>query len=560
MPTWSRIEGVSQGEAFTRPLGILESSLYFDTVCCGISDTLEQLTFEIPASESKLLSRDNVSRAWVAIKNLHPLLGASVHERSGLSGVDFVVDSARLNVIGEDEILYITLPSDEEASMLVEKILNGPRRLTNKQLHELWIISFPRTPSDPSTVCHQLFLHMAHYIHDGMAQNAIIRAFFDLLAHRSTPNMYNPKGSLQGRLALHLPIDDLHPALRYPKPRHRWRLAIAQVIHSNKMNALRGGHNLPHTLSPGAYTSPVTSQTCRVYFTKELTKRVLASCRHANVTLGQALPVLAQLAHTRILYRLHNQGLISELEWGHRITQPMHFSGPFNLRPFLDSEWLATGGANRVCAAISFYRNTLPRMPLAQQLDYGQMYPTFDALLSKARFLHRCQVAKQQTMNYFSHPLLTEFAHIMGRELLEKAKIHAQNWRVQSGDQKGATTAGADEKDIQPIPIHDYVESNMCSTVGDMGNMIPAHYPLNQNEETRLRVTSIRHYLRCRPAEFYLTSITYNQELQLLLFCDTGTYEEALVKEWLSNLKQAIEWYLGAALPEVESHIHMARL
>jgi hypothetical protein len=79
-----------------------------------------------------------------------------------------------------------------------------------------------------------------------------------------------------------------------------------------------------------------------------------------------------------------------------------------------------------------------------------------------------------------------------------------------------------------------------------MNKMVPTEYPLaHDSMPKRLRITSIRHYLRCRPAEFYITSMSYHQELQLIVFCDTRTYDEALVQEWLSNVGQATEWYLG---------------
>lgn len=39
MPAWTRIQGLNQSEAFTRPLGLLESAFYWDTVCSGISDS-----------------------------------------------------------------------------------------------------------------------------------------------------------------------------------------------------------------------------------------------------------------------------------------------------------------------------------------------------------------------------------------------------------------------------------------------------------------------------------------------------------------------------------------
>jgi hypothetical protein len=85
-----------------------------------------------------------------------------------------------------------------------------------------------------------------------------------------------------------------------------------------------------------------------------------------------------------------------------------------------------------------------------------------------------------------------------------------------------------------------------------LGPRVPAEYPLDGPPTLgRLRLTSFRHYLRCRPGELYLTSISYRHELQLVVFCDTRTYGEAMGREWMSNLGQAIEWYLGG--PDVQT-------
>ena len=97
-----------------------------------------------------------------------------------------------------------------------------------------------------------------------------------------------------------------------------------------------------------------------------------------------------------------------------------------------------------------------------------------------------------------------------------------------------------------------------------MNKTVPAEYPLEHSGATpnRLRITSIRHYLRCRPAEFYISSLSYHQELQLLVLYDTRAYNEALVREWLSNVGQAAEWYLGGIDLEMQTtdRTHAARL
>ena len=212
------------------------------------------------------------------------------------------------------------------------------------------------------------------------------------------------------------------------------------------------------------------SRTFRLKFSKSLSERILTGCREAGITFGHALSVLSQLAHARVSQRLYVQGALSEAEWNHQIRQPMHQSGPINLRPYLDQEWLSTGGAERVCMAVSFYRSTLPAMPVAREGSRVLENPPFDAFLSSARFFHRCRMVKKQTIDLLAHPLHTEFAHLLRPARLETSRSSALNWRAQSA----ATTEETQVKNTflsaaVPTPHpNEYVLSNMCSTVGDV--------------------------------------------------------------------------------------------
>jgi hypothetical protein len=219
--------------------------------------------------------------------------------------------------------------------------------------------------------------------------------------------------------------------------------------------------------------TPAVSRTLRLRLSKELSGRVLGTCRQAGITFGHALSVLAQLAHARVLHRLYAQGSLSETDWTHRIKQPMHQSGPFNLRAHLDKEWLATGGADRVCVAISFYRTTLPALPVARLLrDNSQVLenPPFQAMLSRGRFLHRCRMVKKQTSAFLTHPLLPEFSQIMRPARAETSRLIALDWRAQlaaatEGIQTGNRSLGLVS---QGSPDDEFVLSNACSTVGDV--------------------------------------------------------------------------------------------
>ena len=210
--------------------------------------------------------------------------------------------------------------------------------------------------------------------------------------------------------------------------------------------------------------TPPISRTLRLQISKELSRRVLKTCRQSGITFGHALQVLSQLAHARVLHRLYVQGLLSKADWADRITQPMHQLGLINLRPYLDQEWLAAGGADRVCTAISFSMSTLPTLPVARSLRDGSEVsetPPFDALLSGPRFFHRCRIVKEQASDFLGHSLLPEFAQIIRSARAKKSRLIALDWRAQAGGLSVGTA-------IRGLPADECVLSNACSTVGDV--------------------------------------------------------------------------------------------
>lgn len=45
--------------------------------------------------------------------------------------------------------------------------------------------------------------------------------------------------------------------------------------------------------------------------------------------------------------------------------------------------------------------------------------------------------------------------------------------------------------------------------------------------------------------ELYLGANMSNHRMHLFVFWDSNVYEERLVKEWLDEVRNATEWYLG---------------
>ena len=147
------------------------------------------------------------------------------------------------------------------------------------------------------------------------------------------------------------------------------------------------------------------------------------ACRVLGITLGGAIYVLSQVAFSRILYRRHTQGQLSDEEWERRRREPMYFTMPINYRPFLDHGWYKSGGALDVFCAISFNALSLPFMPTSTNTVDETGAPPFSALLSTARFMARAKTAQTQTVALLKHPLLHEF-HLLRLD---------QKWRQRRG-------------------------------------------------------------------------------------------------------------------------------
>ncbi|GJJ11420.1 hypothetical protein Clacol_005653 [Clathrus columnatus] len=529
MPTWTRIQG--QGTQFTRPLGVNECAFYWDTIYGGIADTASQFTVEsCQATASELFSPENVSGAWLLLKKLHPLLGASMHERDDGSWADFIVDEKRLHTLAKDELVFTNVRSEEEACNLVGQSMNGKPLLSNQLLSQLWIV-FQTENSPAGKATHHVVIHMRHSIMDGVAVYSMFKLFFDILARRSVPARYLPSLPLEEYLNRHPAVDDLNPSKKLSKASQRWRQAIATVMYNRRMLRMRGGYTLPQKNFEHTPSNPLKSKTFRCQLSKEQTRKILMVCRQKGITLGNAFPVLLQLAHAKLTHRLYAERLLTQSEWENKMVEPTYFGGPFNLRPYLNPEWFQNGGSARCCIAVSLYFTTLPRMPISR-LENGEVHgnPSFCSLLSKQQ---------RQSKQYFKHPLLVEFTQLLAHRVLQRSKILADRWRalLQSG-----------RNQLIDMYKPDLILANGCSTVGDLHALIPASYPLDGDKDDRISniyIKSVRPYLRCRPGELYLTSIGFNEQLTFILFVDLGQYDEHIVQEFFGYLVEGALWYLG---------------
>lgn len=203
----------------------------------------------------------------------------------------------------------------------------------------------------------------------------------------------------------------------------------------------QGGHTLPRKFSNATPTTPAQSGRIACVFTPEKSAAIIQRCRQMKVTFGNAYPVLAQAATTRVLCRRFLRGEISKEEWDFRRKEPMTTGGPLNLRPYLDRQWFEQGGSSNLCVSIGFFFHTLPFMPLgsASKLTSGDAMPSYAELLSPQRFLLRCSMVKKQAVALIKHPLFLDMLAVRGPLRLERIRKTAQEWRagkVQANDNR----------------------------------------------------------------------------------------------------------------------------
>lgn len=169
---------------------------------------------------------------------------------------------------------------------------------------------------------------------------------------------------------------------------------------------------------------------------------MIQSCRANGLTFGSVLPILGQIAMARVLCKRYLQGKISQGEWEFRKVEPMIDAGPLNLRPFLDPEWFKNGGATNASLAIGYYFYRLPFIPLgdAANLSSSASLPSHGDMLTKARFIYRCQTMKRNIADFMKHPLFFEMNEAWLPARLQRLRGIALAMRTGGANRDAATT------------------------------------------------------------------------------------------------------------------------
>lgn len=224
----------ADGRTYTRPLGAIETTFYWDFVFNGTADLPCPYVLESNGRRGRdLFTPENITRAWMQVKQRHPLLAARVEVRDeDTKSVHFVVSERRMVEQLPGEIVFQSVAGAEQVSRFIEDIGRGPQRVSSRLPARLFVVTRTDLPN-----LHHVISNTAHFIADGVSHVAWTRSFFQALATPHAPIQNVP--DLEERLALLVACEDLNPTLRLSKPQQRWRRAIAAVLLSIRDSKLQ---------------------------------------------------------------------------------------------------------------------------------------------------------------------------------------------------------------------------------------------------------------------------------------------------------------------------------
>jgi len=232
---WTVVGGPPPNRIFTRPLDSHEIGFFHDAAFNGISDIARHSV--VHTTRDSLFELSNVARTWIALKRVFPLLGATTKEMDyEVPGASFTVVEADLAVTRPGEVGLLTVNSEAEVHLFVDRLVSGPRQLSPNLLSRVYIFSRRDNPG-----LYHVVIHIAHSITDGLSMLALVRTFFDILSLPPTTHVPD----LEARLALCVGPENLNPNRNLPLPRRRWRRAIGWVIHHIRESKIQVTLQLP---------------------------------------------------------------------------------------------------------------------------------------------------------------------------------------------------------------------------------------------------------------------------------------------------------------------------
>ncbi|KAG2153423.1 hypothetical protein DEU56DRAFT_727136 [Suillus clintonianus] len=565
---WTTLDSTPGRRVFCRPLGITETSFYWNGACNSALDTVMHIHLRTAeANDRDIYSQLNVMRSWASVKRRFPLIAAEVQECE--SGPRFIIREETITNLRPDDVTFMDINSFHHAECFINDIPDGPRRLSSQLLARVYVLH--RT--DKSDHFH-VVLVIAHCITDASSTSTLLRTFFDTLSSRIEP----PYISLDERVHMYRDLESRSASGDLPLVKRRWRQALGYAILLVRTSQFKGGHTLPGNFRQSTPYTPARSRIHVSIFSRTVSSTILSNCRRHNITMNSAYYALSQVAFSRVICRRYLKGQISEEEWEYRKCQPMHVLGPLNLRPYQDKDWFEAGGSGDVGANVGLVRYVLPFMPLgemsmgdARRLELVDGAPDFPALMSFDRFLLRCANMKVQAQKVFKHPRLVDVctSNLGPNRVALTREVALKLLRMRDG---GLPQDGDESLSVQSLSP---IITQVGSTLGNMDDLVPADYPLPPNhylsplcstshahragylpwsppaaafedaKTPRLHVEYWRAHPQGHPAELYLGASSVRQQLQYFASYDQHVYSDEIVMEWIRELKDATLWYLG---------------
>lgn len=380
---------------FTRAAGDAETAFYWDGEFAGTADVADRTVVRLEPTLHVDDAKADEARfrdIWLAVKKRYPLLAARFEEIDGGNAVRFVLDEARLRDITDpQEFEFIPNANVDASTAAMQRVLSPrPRRLSASLIAAISIL---RRADDT----YEIITVGSHAILDGMASCTLARTICDLLS-RWPASLEDPIRDLEQRLEMAPSLESLHTQLHLSLSRRRWRTAIARIIMNRQMSILRGGHTLPRKWNSQSPGQPADSRVARVRLPSDATPKALAACRANGVTFGLLLPVLGQVALSRLLHRRVKRGSLSLEEWETRKRLPMHGGGPVNLRPSVVADWQQAGGHTEVRSKGP--QSDAPSQPRSRSVSasvssgvHCRTYPVLPSRMLKTR--HRSRPTQQ---------------------------------------------------------------------------------------------------------------------------------------------------------------------
>ena len=228
MSNWSSYNHPVEEKTWVRECGPSEAVCYWDGLFSGASDAAQHIQVDVAVPHLDLMEKDNVIRAWLAVKRRYPLLAA----RTVLDADDrvhFHVHESRTETLMDGEVEFGVFGSEAQIEEKIEYYLNGPRKLTGDLLGNIEVFSLQRGPhwSQSYWQRYHVFINTSHCVADGNANVNLVGTFFAMLTSLAQSKTSQ---SIEQRLNMVPSSESLCASPQTSLAKQRWQKAIASVL------------------------------------------------------------------------------------------------------------------------------------------------------------------------------------------------------------------------------------------------------------------------------------------------------------------------------------------